>query len=118
MTPTPISPLLVAQHKFALMVAQLIQKAADMGYGVSLGEAYRTPEQAALNAQKGTGIVNSLHTQRLAIDLMLYRGPQYLTSSDDYKPLGIWWESIGGTWGGRFAKPDGDHFSLAWGGVN
>lgn len=101
------------QSRFALMVARLILKAEEMGYAVTLGEAWRTPEQAALNAQKGIGTSTSLHMARLAIDLNLY-GPNgaWLSNSEDHKPLGLWWESIGGSWGGRFKKPDGNHYSL------
>lgn len=101
------------QSKFARMVAQLIVRAEQMGYEVTLGEAYRPPEQAARNAQAGTGIKNSLHCDRLAIDINLFRDGRWLTDTDDHRPLGEWWESIGGSWGGRFAQPDGNHYSLA-----
>ncbi|HAO1973206.1 TPA: M15 family peptidase, partial [Escherichia coli] len=30
---------------------------------------------------------------------------------------GEYWESIGGTWGGRFSRADGNHFSLEHNGV-
>lgn len=109
-----MSTLVDLQNKFALMTAQLINKANELGYQVSLGEAYRTPEQAALNAKKGTGIKKSLHTERLAIDINLFKNGQYLALADDHRPLGEWWESIGGAWGGRFG--DGNHYSLAYGG--
>lgn len=102
------------QSRFAVMAARLILKAQEMGYEVTFGEAWRTPEQAALNAKKGTGISNSLHGDRLAIDLNLYKDGKWLDKTDDHKPLGEWWESIGGTWGGRFK--DGNHYSLAHGG--
>lgn len=100
------------QSRFAGMVARLIVKAGEMGYEVTFGEAWRTPEQAALNVQKGTGIRNSLHLLRLAIDLNLFRNDVYLPNTEDHRPLGEWWESIGGSWGGRFARPDGNHYSL------
>lgn len=104
------------QSRFALMAGQLILKADAMGYAVTFAEAYRTPEQAALNAKAGTGIKNSLHSLRLAIDLNIFRKDgTYLTNGDDFKDLGEWWESIGGTWGGRFK--DGNHFSLSHGGI-
>lgn len=103
------------QSKFALMVTQLIQKAHEMGYQVTLGEAYRTPEQAVLNAKSGKGIRASLHTQRLAIDLNLFRDGIFLTRTSDHQPLGEWWESIGGSWGGRFN--DGNHYSLEHNGI-
>ena len=105
------------QRKFTLMVAQLIQWAYDHDFELTFGEAYRTPEQAAANARAGIGILNSLHTQRLAIDLNAFKSGRYLTDSAAYEPLGKYWESIGGSWGGRFSKPDGNHFSLEHGGV-
>lgn len=102
------------QSRFARMVARLIDKATELGYEVTFGEAYRFPEQAALNAKSGTGIANSLHTQRLAIDLNLFKNGKYITNETGHKELGEWWESIGGAWGGRFRDPN--HYSLAHGG--
>lgn len=105
------------QQLFTQMIAQLIIWAADHGMRLTFGEAYRTPEQAALNARKGSGIRNSLHTQRLAVDFNLFINGVYQTDSAAYLPLGEFWESIGGNWGGRFSKPDGNHFSLEHEGV-
>ncbi|WP_085841455.1 M15 family metallopeptidase [Enterobacter asburiae] len=105
------------QQKFTVMIGRLIEWADQNGYGLTFGEAYRTPEQAQLNAKSGKGIANSLHTQRLAVDFNLFVNGQYQTDSAAYKPLGEYWESIGGTWGGRFSKPDGNHFSLEHNGV-
>lgn len=105
------------QQLFTQMIAQLIAWAGDHGMRLTFGEAYRTPEQAALNARKGSGIRNSLHTQRLAVDFNLFINGVYQTDSAAYLPLGEFWESIGGNWGGRFSKPDGNHFSLEHEGV-
>lgn len=99
------------QRRFTRMIADLIVYAYKNGYELTWGEAYRTPEQAAINAQKGTGITNSLHCDRLAVDFNLFKDGKYLTSTEDHLPLGEFWESIGGTWGGRFN--DGNHYSLA-----
>lgn len=111
------SELVRKQHQFAWMASRLIQHAHKLGYLVALGEAYRTPEQAKLNAGKGTGISNSLHCDRLAIDLILRtKEGAYLDKTEDYRDLGEWWEAEGGAWGGRFKRPDGNHFSLAYGG--
>ena len=113
------------QQNFTQMVAKLIEFAYASGYGLTFGEAYRTPEQAALDAQKGIGIAASLHTQRLAVDFNLFKDGVLLTTTADYEPLGVFWESLGGSWGGRFMKlvngvevanPDSDHFSLAFDG--
>lgn len=109
------------QRHFTWMVGQLIAFAYGKGYALTFSEAYRTPEQAALNARKGTGISNSLHTLRLAVDLNLFikrdDAWEYQTKSEAYTELGIYWESIGGSWGGRFKNPDGNHFSLEHNGV-
>lgn len=106
------------QQLFTVMVANLIHWADERGYRLTFGEAYRTPEQAALNAKKGSGITNSLHTQRLAVDFNLFVNGRYLTRTEDYAPLGEYWETLGGSWGGRFkSNPDGNHFSLEHNGV-
>lgn len=105
------------QQLFTKLIAQLILWADEKGYRLTFGEAYRTPEQARLNAQSGKGIANSLHSQRLAVDFNLFINGQYQTDSAAYLELGKFWESIGGSWGGRFSRPDGNHFSLEHNGV-
>lgn len=107
------------QRRFLPFVAKLIDFAYRQGFELTAGEFYRTPEQAALNAKTGAGIAHSLHTQRLAVDLQLFKDGVYLTDSADYEPLGSFWESLDpdACWGGRFSKPDGNHFSLTWQGV-
>jgi hypothetical protein len=107
-----------AQRTFSLMVSKLITKAYDMGYQVTLGDAYRDPRVfGAQGLRQGYGEPNSAHKLRLAIDLNLFKDKTFLTSSSDHEPLGLWWESIGGTWGGRFRSPDGNHYSLYYAGV-
>jgi hypothetical protein len=104
------------QQQFAILVAKLILWADEQGYAVTFGEAYRTPEQAALNAKKGSGIANSLHTVRLAVDLNLFKNGKYLSNSEDHKPLGDYWKSLGAEccWGGDFKpRADGNHYSLS-----
>lgn len=113
--------LIDTQQMFAVYVCRLIQQAITMGYRVRLGEAWRSPEEAARQAKTGAGIPNSLHTQRLAIDLLLDKDGQYLTKTEDYTPLGQWWKTQHplARWGGDFPhRPDGNHFSFTWGGVS
>lgn len=99
------------QRKFTLMVAQLIQWAYEKGYELTLGDAYRDPRvHGEVGVKKSYSLANSLHKERLAIDLNLFKNQVYLKSTEDYLPLGEYWESIGGTWGGQFN--DGNHFSL------
>ncbi len=105
------------QRKFSKLVGTLLIWIYNNGYECVLGEAQRTQAQADLNAKSGAGISNSLHIKCLAIDISLFKDDKYLTDTIDYTPVGEFWESIGGSWGGRFSKPDGDHFSLEWQGV-
>lgn len=116
-----ITTLIDKQFQFTLLLIDLLKKAHELGYAVTLGEAYRTPEQAKLYAAQGKGIANSLHIQRLAIDLNLFKDNNFLIHTDDYKPLGEYWEGLSGNglqccWGGRFSRADGNHFSIAHGG--
>jgi hypothetical protein len=104
------------QSKFARMVADLILKAYELGYEVTLGDAYRDPRlHGAVGEKKGYGHSKSCHKLRLAIDLNLFKGGKFLSTTDDHRELGEWWESQGGTWGGRFN--DGNHYSLEYEGM-
>lgn len=104
------------QSLFAELAAKLILHAVGSGYEVTFGDAYRSPEEAARLAKAGKGIATSLHTQRLAIDLNLFRDGHYLSSSEAHRPLGEWWKRQHALcrWGGDFG--DGNHYSLTHGG--
>jgi hypothetical protein len=114
-----MSDLLAKQQRFAAMVGSLIAWAyRQPGYGLTFGEAYRDPKEAQHNAETGAGIANSLHSLKLAVDLELFINGVWQTATPAYEPLGVYWESIGGSWGGRFHdRPDGNHFSLEYNGV-
>ena len=107
------------QRKFTVLIANLIIWCESNDYQLTFGDAYRSPEQAAINASKGIGVANSLHTQRLAIDLNLFIGGQNQSGTEAYRPLGEHWKTLDSeaAWGGDFSKPDGNHFSLAHNGV-
>jgi hypothetical protein len=108
------------QRLFTRLVGELIQWAYANGYELTFGDAYRSPEEAALNALRGSGIANSLHSQRLAIDLNLFKDGQYLTDTTSYKPLGEFWKSLHPTccWGGDWTtRSDGNHFSITHEGI-
>lgn len=132
------------QSRFVEMLGDLIREAKIQGFELTLGESYRSDEQAAINAlgpsgratlamvaaqnhlladfvnsvknnpKEGNGIKNSLHTLRLAQDFNIFRDGQ-LVNAEVITPLGEYWERIGGTWGGRFRDPS--HFSLEHNGV-
>lgn len=99
------------QQEFTLMIARLIVFAYEHGYRLTFGDAYRDPRvHGDVGVKKAYGAASSNHKIRLAVDFNLFKDGQYMTTSDDYLPLGEYWESIGGAWGGRFN--DGNHFSL------
>lgn len=104
------------QSLFVVLVARLIQHATSLDFELTFGDTYRSPEEAARLAKLGKGIAKSLHTQRLAIDLNLFKDGRYLSSSEAHRPLGEWWEQQHAlcAWGGRFG--DGNHYSVAHGG--
>lgn len=119
-----VSALVEKQHAFSTSVARLIRKLSDLGYTVSFGEAWRPKWVAEEYAKqldengKPRGISNSLHIDRLAVDLVL-RKHGMLLDGDDYREAGLIWESYSTAeltyaWGGRFG--DANHFSLAHGG--
>lgn len=104
-----------AQNRFATMIAHLIIMAGYLGYTVSFGDAYRDPRVfGAPGITKGYGRAQSNHKMRLAVDLNLFKDGDFLQETKDHQPLGEYWESIGGSWGGRFN--DGNHYSLEYNG--
>ena len=111
----PAMTLLEQQMIFARNIGLLLQFISKSPYKCTLGEVYRTPKQAALNAQEGSGIVNSLHCERLAIDINLFKDGKYLKDSKDYATIGAYWKSLHilNSWGGDFhTRPDGNHFQM------
>jgi len=89
------------QSEFAKKVPLLILYAYSLGYEVTIGDVW-----AKDGHRRG-----SFHYKKLAIDLNLFKNGKYLRKTSDHKPLGLFWESIGGSWGGRWK--DGNHYS--WG---
>ncbi len=114
-----IVKLSTKQQRFAGMFGLLLHYVSTLPRcSVTIQWAYRPPAAAALMKKKGKGITNSLHTKKLAVDLNLFINGVYQTSTKAHAPLGAFWKSIGGTWGGDFKpKPDGNHYSLEHGGV-
>ena len=105
------------QSRFARSVPLLLQYIFARGYECTLGEAWRTQAQAQANAASGAGIANSLHIERLAIDINLFLNGIYLADSESHRPFGEFWKSLGPDycWGGDF-KPnaDGNHYSIGY----
>ena len=95
------------QARFTESLAVLVLVAKELGYTVTYGEVYRSPEEA-----KRQGFPNSLHVDRLAADINLFRDGRYLDTTEAHRPLGELWERFGKDyrWGGRFN--DGNHYSI------
>lgn len=138
------------QRLFSRLVPRLLDQAHALGFEAALGECFRLDEQAIIHALgepgrhqlaryierawpdladalrnngEGRGIKNSVHTLKLALDLLLFRDIDsdgdldYLTTTEAHRPLGEWWELQHPLcrWGGRFG--DGNHYSLEYNGV-
>ena len=88
------------QSRFVRKVALLILYAYEKEYELTFGDALATTGHKP----------DSFHYKGLAIDLNLFKNGRYLTETEDHACLGKFWESIGGSWGGRFE--DGDHYSF------
>ena len=97
-----VDPMTLKQKrvKFSKMFALLFPYCESMGYEPAFGDV----------KCKTGHMKNSLHYLGLAGDLVLYKEGKYLTSTEDYKFAGEFWETMGGSWGGRFN--DGNHFSI------
>lgn len=132
------------QSRFARQLPRLLDYVHSLGYEATLGECYRSDEQAEINAlgkhgreviaslvgrtypllaaklrnNTGDGIRNSLHTKRLAIDLQLFdQSGAWLKDEYAYRMVGEYWESLAPDhrWGGRFG--DTPHYSIEHEGI-
>ena len=104
------------QRTFTRMIGLLIEYAYQQGFELTVGDAYRDPRlHGAIGVKVGYGHPKSSHKQRLAMDFNLFKGGKFLQETEDHRILGEYWESIGGSWGGRFN--DGNHYSLEHEGI-
>jgi hypothetical protein len=95
------------QASFLLDVARLIFRATELGFSVTAGELYRTPEQQQIYVKTGRSrTMNSLHLQRRAVDLNFFKDNQLCYDKAVLAPLGAYWESLHplNSWGGNGVK--------------
>jgi len=107
------------QANFLLDVCLLINKATELGFQVTAGELYRTPEQQEIYVKTGRSrTMNSLHLQRRAVDLNFFWQGKLCYDKTVLAPLGAYWESLHplNSWGGNGVKlVDTPHFSRGMG---
>lgn len=138
------SELLRKQQLFASLIPRLIDYMVDtMGCQVTVGETWRTDEQAVINAMgesgrdalcayleqdvrfhglavaiknnaKGNGILRSLHIERLAEDFNLFRNGLWLTGVEDFRPAGVYWKGLHPECAWGGDWGDDDHFSVTY----
>ncbi len=109
------------REQFAHDIAKLILFCHKKGYGVTLGEAYRTDEQQRihrfgwrftrgrwikLDKYVRSKVITSQHQKRLAKDLHIWDkkiGKRYI-SDLEWQIVGRYWENLNfkNRWGGRF----------------
>ena len=100
------------QRRFTKMLQVLLERAHDMGYELTVGDAFRDPRVFGIHGDKKAGSYSaaySNHKLRLAIDLNLFKDGEYLTTDEAHAPLKDFWESIGG---GKRIPGDSNHYSL------
>ena len=92
------------QSLFCKKVALLILYAYEKGYEITFGDAWAKDGHSE----------NSLHYDRLAIDLNLFKNGRYLTETEDHKELGDFWVGLHPwcRWGGSNGRNDGNHYSF------
>lgn len=106
------------QSEFASLVPRLIDKAFELDYDVTLGDAFRDSRAfGALGFRVAYGHPKSAHKVRLAIDLNLFKDGVFLEGTESHRRLGEWWEQQHplARWGGRFE--DGNHYSFEYNGM-
>lgn len=93
------------QSLFISRLAKLIVWINRQGWDLTLGDGLRRDEKGHMPG--------SLHYIGLAQDLNLFIEGKWIRDGAHpaWKSIGLKWEELGGTWGGRFG--DSNHFSQA-----
>lgn len=105
------------QASFLLDVGKLIQRATDMGFIVTGGELWRSPEQQQIYVRTGRSkTMQSRHLERMAVDLNFFTidGNTLVYDASVLAPIGLFWESLHplNSWGGNGTSiKDVPHFS-------
>ena len=123
------------QELFATLLPRLLDKAHSLGFKVRIGEVLRFEQQARYNSThcrkckqtkahrnhpghkfRSIGILNSLHRQKLAVDIVLFRDGKPCWDSESYRTLADWWVEQHELCRSGIGWGDGGHFSVTHGG--
>lgn len=112
----PTMKLSQKQIIFAHNVTLFLMWIYHQGWEVTFGEVARPKiTQLIYIWAKRSKTIISKHLNRLAIDLNLFIDGVYVEDPELYRPLGEYWESLGGRWGGRFGvKPKNYDKEVGW----
>lgn len=119
-----MTDLVKKQVFFFATMARFVFDGRALGYLLTCGEFWRSPETCELYAKAGKGIKNSNHPNRICGDLEARTlDGNRLTTFKEWESLGILWESYSTdeykcVWGGRFkSRLDVWHFGIEHNGV-
>lgn len=133
--------MIQAQCKFASMIGELLIWLGAQGYECRFGDAWRSTDklkvptgapgfeddaeysyQELLFYNRKSKLTQGKHNDRLAIDLLIQHKNGKALTEEEYRPIGVKWEEMGGRWGGRFGVKkeeydskigwDSNHFEL------
>lgn len=99
--------LVKEQAAFLKDVCQLIQKATELGFVVTAGEAARTIEQQQIYFKTGRSkTMASNHLRRLAMDFNFFMDNKLIWDAKTLAPIGYFWEGLNpkNRWGGHFSN--------------
>ena len=108
------------RRQFTALVARLLLKIQESGDEAALHYSFRSNEEQNRLFKEGKTKIRcgkSCHNFGLAVDINLYKGGVYQTSTKAHQPYGEWWEKQHplARWGGKFG--DGNHYSFEHNGV-
>jgi hypothetical protein len=139
--------LLIKQARFTLKMSYLVQYAVSMGFFVTDGDAYRDKRatfpyahkkslhrirlaedknffmkwltlRQMLNENEQKEVLSFMELKNPPDSKIIYINPLPLAVKI-LEPVGRYWETLDkfACWGGRFKRPDVDHFSFTHGGM-
>ena len=96
---------------FRERVVILLDALKGRGHEPVLFDGLRTPEEAQRNAQKGVGVLNSMHLYGIAADIICGKHGWSCEKADChfFAALGLEAMKLGLTWGGTWRRRDMPH---------